>query len=177
MKKIFTFIVILVSAQYLLFAADSYYFQRAEEAYEKKDLDLCLKYCQEGVKENEKDGKCWAVIAEIYSKRAYARYGQALQAAEKALKTLPKKDTYWRAFVYNIQGNVFYKIEDLPSAKQAYLEAVKLMPDNTSFLYELADVCNDLKHYDEAITYYKRILEISPRTVYVYGTLAYAYYR
>ena len=69
MKKIFTFIVILVSAQYLLFAADSYYFQRAEEAYEKKDLDLCLKYCQEGVKENEKDGKCWAVIAEIYSKR------------------------------------------------------------------------------------------------------------
>ena len=177
MKKIFTFIVILVSAQCLLFAADSYYFQRAEEAYEKKDLDLCLKYCQEGVKENEKDGKCWAVIAEIYSKRAYARYGQALQAAEKALKTLPKKDTYWRAFVYNIQGNVFYKIEDLPSAKQAYLEAVKLMPDNTSFLYELADVCNDLKHYDEAITYYKRILEISPRTVYVYGTLAYAYYR
>jgi len=54
--------------------------------------------------------------------------------------------------------------------------AVSIMPDNTSFLYELADVCNDLKQYDEAITYFLKYVEISPRMVYVYGELAYAYY-
>ena len=88
MKKIFYTLLIALTAQVMI-AADSYYFQRAEEAYKNKDLDLCLRYCKEGVGKNPKDGKCWAVIAEIYSKRKYARYGEAMQAAEKALVTLP----------------------------------------------------------------------------------------
>ena len=175
MKKILLTIVLALGAL-VANAADSYYFQRAEEAYQKNDLDACLRFCQEGIKDNPKDGKCWAVIAEIYSKRQYAKYGQALQAAEKALSALPKKETYWRAFVHNIRGNVYYKIEDLASAKEAYTASVALQPENASFLYELADVCFDLQQYGEAITYYKRCVEISPKLVYVYAEMAYAYY-
>ncbi len=176
MRKIF--IIVFVFCMQLIFAAskDSYYFQRAEEAYKKQNYGSCMQYCQKGVHENPKDGKCWAVIAEIYSKRAYARYAEALEAADKALATLPKKETYWIAFTHCIRGNVYYKIEDLPASKQSYMAAVALQPDNTDYLYCLADVCMDLKEYSEAITYYKRHIEVSPKTIYVYGNLAMAYY-
>ena len=176
MKKILLILYIALSATMAWAGNDSYYFQKAEEAYQKEDFDRCLRYCQAGVADNPKDGKCWAVIAEIYSKRAYARYAESLEAADKALATLPKKESYWRAFVHNIRGNVYYKIEDLPASKEAYKMAVSIKPDNMSFWYELADVCFELKQYEEAVTCYLKCVEISPKTVYVYGDLAYAYY-
>ena len=176
MKKIFLTLFIALCAQ-IAIAADSYYFQRAEEAYQKKDLDLCLHYCKEGVKENPKDGKCWAVIAEIYSKREYARYGEAMQAAEKALATLPKKAKVWISFVHGIRGDVFYKVDNMQASKEAYMTSLSLQPENTTFLYDLADVCYRLDEFDEAVTYFKRYHELSPGTIYIYGELAYVYYK
>ena len=160
-----------------MFAADSYYFQRAEEAYNNKDLDLCLHYCKEGVGKNPKDGKCWAVIAEIYSKREYARYGEAMEAAEKALTTLSKKDKYWIAFVHGIRGDVFYKVENLQASKESYMIALSMQPENTTYIYDLADVCYRLGEYDESIKYYQRYIDLSPNTIYIYGELAYVYYK
>lgn len=176
MKKIFLTILIALTAQ-VIFAADSYYFQRAEEAYQKKDLDLCLHYCKQGVEKNPKDGKCWAVIAEIYSKREYARYGEAMQAAEKALQTLPKKEKTWIHFLHAIRGDVFYKVENYQASKEAYLLALSMQPDNTTYIYDVADVCYQLGEYDEAIKYFKQYLEVSPNTIYIYGELAYVYYK
>ena len=174
MKKIFFTLLIALTAQVMI-AADSYYFQRAEEAYKNKDLDLCLRYCKEGVGKNPKDGKCWAVIAEIYSKRKYARYGEAMQAAEKALVTLPKKDKQWIHFVHAIRGDVFYKVENYQASKEAYLVALSMQPDNTTYIYDVADVCYRLGEYEESVKYYKRYLEQSPNTIYIYGELAYVY--
>jgi clan AA aspartic protease (TIGR02281 family) len=176
MKKISLTILIALTAQ-VIFAADSYYFQRAEEAYNNKDLDLCLHYCKEGVGKNPKDGKCWAVIAEIYSKREYARYGEAMEAAEKALTTLSKKDKYWIAFVHGIRGDVFYKVENLQASKESYMIALSMQPENTTYIYDLADVCYRLGEYDESIKYYQRYIDLSPNTIYIYGELAYVYYK
>jgi len=177
MKKLFyTFILVLCAQLMAAASGDSYHFQRAEEAYNKEDYETCLHYCKEGVKKNAKDGKCWAVIAEIYSKRQFARYGEALQASEKALAVLPKKDTKWRAFVHGIRGDVFYKIENYASSKEEYMTASAMQPDNTTFLYDIADVCCAMEEYATAVTYYKRFLDISPATVYVYGDLALASY-
>ena len=78
----------------------SYWFQRAEEYYQKDDYESCLTALQAGVEEDAKDGYCWAVIAEICSKRAFAQYARALEASEMALKYLPKKDSYWLGLVY-----------------------------------------------------------------------------
>ena len=176
MKKIFLTLFIALCAQ-MAIAGDSYYFQRAEEAYQKKDLDLCLHYCKEGVAKDPKDGKCWAVIAEIYSKREYARYGEAMQAAEKALATLPKKDKVWVSFVHGIRGDVFYKVDNMQASKEAYMLSLSLQPESTTFLYDLADVCYRLGEYDEAITYFKRYIALSPSSVFIYGEMAYVYYK
>lgn len=177
MKKIILVLAFACSLQWISAAnGDSYYFQRAEEAYNNNEFDECLRFCQEGVSTNPRDGKCWAVIAEIYSKQRYGRYGEALEAADKALSVLGKKDTYWRAFTHCIRGDVFYKIGDLKASKQAYKEAIAIEPENTKFLYPLADVCVGLQEYDEALGYYQRMVDISPRLVYVYGDMSMAHY-
>ena len=66
MKKIILLLAFACSLQIVSAAkGDSYYFQRAEEAYSNNEFDECLRFCQEGVSTNPRDGKCWAVIAEI----------------------------------------------------------------------------------------------------------------
>ena len=150
----------------------SYWFQRAEEAYEKQDYGKCMRACEAGVRENPKDAYCWAVIAEICSKRAFAQYGRALEAADEALKYLPKKETYWIGFVHAIRGDVFYKVGEPEQSAQAYEKAVAMMPDKIEYIYALADVYRDLKRYEDAQVLLKRIVDEDPAESYVQAVLA-----
>ena len=150
----------------------SYWYQRAEEAYQKQDFGKCMRACEAGVRENPKDGYCWAVIAEICSKRAFAQYGRALEAADEALKYLPKKDTYWISFVHEIRGDVFYKVGEPEQAAAAYEKAMALMPDKIEYVYALADVYRDLERYDDAQVLLKRIVDNDPAESYVQAVLA-----
>ena len=97
MKRVL-YLFILLSALLNAYAAGgkSYHFQRAEEAYQQKNYDECIRISELGVQENPKDGYCWALLAEIYSKRAYGEYAKALEAADMALKYIPKNDAKWK---------------------------------------------------------------------------------
>lgn len=151
----------------------SYYYQKAEKAYEKQDYETCLRYLEKGVKEDPKDGPCWAVMAEIYSKRAFGRYAEALEASEKALKLL-KKDKGWCAFLYNIRGNVYYKIDDLVQSEQNYRMAQSINPTVDGYI-SLGDVLREQKKYGEAIQMFDRAIEMRPDLTYMYAELADAY--
>lgn len=150
----------------------SYWYQRAEEAYGQQDYGKTLRACEAGVRENPKDAYCWAVIAEICSKRAFAQYGRALEAADEALKYLPKKETYWIGFVHAIRGDVFYKVGEPEQSAQAYEKAVAMMPDKIEYIYALADVYRDLKRYEDAQVLLKRIVDEDPAESYVQAVLA-----
>lgn len=151
----------------------SYYYQQSEKAYEKQDYETSLRYLEKGVKEDPKDGPCWAVMAEIYSKRAYARYAEALEASEKALKLL-KKDKGWCAFLYNIRGNVYYKIDDMLQSEQNYRMALSINPTVDGYI-SLGDVLRTQKKYAESIEMFRRALEMRPDYTYMYAELADAY--
>lgn len=148
----------------------SYYYQKAEKAYEQKDYETCLRYLEKGVKEDPKDGPCWAVMAEIYSKRDYARYAEALETSEKALKLL-KKDKGWCAFLYNIRGDVYYKIDDLVQSEQNYRMAVNINPTVDGYV-SLGDVLREQKKYAEAVEVFGRVVDMRPDLIYAYGLLA-----
>lgn len=150
----------------------SYWFQRAEEYYQKDDYESCLTALQAGVEEDAKDGYCWAVIAEICSKRAFAQYARALEASEMALKYLPKKDSYWLGLVYGIRGDIYYKVDEYALSAAAYEQAVKLQPDNNQYRFSLADVYRELSRYDEAEAQLKRILDNAPEEYFVQAVLA-----
>lgn len=154
----------------------SYYFQRAEEAYQQKDYDECIRISEMGVKENPKDGYCWGLLAELYSKRANGQYAKALEAADQALKYIPKKDTQWQAFLVCIKGDVYYKVEDYSAAKVAYRQAMMMDPDHTEYPVDYADVCFQLREYEEGVRVYKELLEAKGTPVYAYAELGRGYY-
>lgn len=173
MKKILTIaIALLITAT--MFAKDdkSYHFQRAEEEYRQENYDKALLFLQEGLEKDAKDGYCWAMMAEIYSWRAYGRYGEALAAAEQALKLLPKKDTEWRCFIQIIQAEVYFKIGDYHSSIDAYKQALTIQPKNKNAIAELADVYRVIKDYEQSNLWYNKIIEIDPSEQYVYSQIA-----
>ncbi len=153
----------------------SYWFQRSEEYYQNQDYESCLAALEKGVAEDPKDSYCWAVIAEICSKRAYAQYGRALEASEQALKYMPKNDTYWLSMIYGIRGDIYYKVEEYEESASAYEKAVKLLPDRAEFRFSLADVYCELKRYDEAIALMKKIVDEDPAESYVQAVLGRTY--
>ena len=157
MKRVL-YLFILLSALLNAYAAGgkSYHFQRAEEAYQQKNYDECIRISELGVQENPKDGYCWALLAELYSKRAYGEYAKALEAADMALKYIPKNDAKWKAFLICIKGDVYYKIEDYRASKEAYGTAMSLDKENQQFIIDYADVCYVLGEYEEGIQTYER---------------------
>lgn len=173
------FVFVLILATMLLHAQAatkvSYYLQRAEEAYQQEEFDECLQFCQEGVKQNPKDGHCWAIIAEIYSKRAYARYAEALDAADKALPLL-KQDKTWTAFVYAVKGDIYFKLNDLPLSRDAYAKAIDIAPENETFRVSYADVCANMKDWQATADAYRQLLTINPGKTFAYAELADAEY-
>lgn len=174
-KVIYVFLFALTTICASAANKESYYFQRAEEAYDNEDFDECLQFCEEGVKNNPKDGKCWAVMAEIYSKSAYARYSDALEVADIALGLL-KKDKTWTAFLYAIKGDTYFKIGDYASSRQAYASAIHLSPTDIRYLISYADVCKEMKDWQKCADTYKCVLEQNPGKIFVYGELAEAEY-
>lgn len=150
----------------------SYWYQRAEEAYQEEDYDGTLQAAEQGVSENEKDGYCWALIAEINAKRVYANYSRALDAAEKALKYLPKSDTYWIGFVHNVCAEVYYKIDDYEQSEAYYRKALMYLPDNGQVRFGLADLLRELGRYKEANNELLRIVTDDPAESYVHAVMA-----
>ncbi len=161
-----------------LYAKDtqSYYYQRANEAYNNDNYDETIRFSELGVQENPKDAYCWALLAEMYSKRAYAQYANALQAADQALKYLPKKAINWRAFIYGIRGNVYYKIGDYAASREAYSQAMKMNPKDEEYTICYADVCYELGDYEEGVRIYKKMMDETGFPAYGYAELAKGYY-
>ena len=154
----------------------SYYFQRADEAYKQQNYDEVIRFGKLGVEENPKDGYCWALLAEIYSKRSQAQYAEALEAADKALKFIDKKDTEWRAFMIAIKGDVYYKVGDYATAKIAYRQAMMIDKNRIDYPIEYADVCYELGEYEEGVATYEATLDADPSVIYAFVELARGYY-
>jgi len=175
MKRTILFILTIVTSLTVALPAYasskySYYYQRAEEYYQKEDYNQALRYLQMGVEANPKDAYCWAVIAEIYSKYAYARYAEAMDATVQALRYIGK-DRYWKGFIYGIRGDIYYKTDNMQESKIAYQQAMTINPDNHTSIAMLADVCQELGEYDESIALYRKLISMDSSEPYWYSNI------
>lgn len=172
MKRIaYILLLALVSLSASAALKESYYYQRAEQAYQQKNYEECLRYAEKGVQEDKKDGLCWALMAEIYSKRDFARYAEALEASEKAMP-LVKKDRFWLSLLYGIRGDVYYKIGEMQLSADNYSRSLAINPDNLQVQASLADVLHELKKYKESAELYTKLLANNPQYVYLNAELA-----
>ena len=145
---------------------ESYNYQRGREAMQEQKYDDAIEFFNKDIKENPKNGYSFVWIATI---RDYLQeYGQALTAANLALKYLPKKDVDYVAFALSTRAGVYLHLEDSVKALADYNEAVRLKPKETQPYEERAQLYYELEKYDLADADYRKMTELKPGDVMGY---------
>ena len=145
---------------------ESYNYQRGREAMQEQKYDEAIEFFNKDIKENPKNGYSFIWIATI---RDYLQeYGQALTAADLALKYLPKKDVDYVAFALSTRAGVYLHLEDSVKALADYNEAVHLKPKETQPYEERAQLYYELEKYDLSDADYRKMTELKPGDVMGY---------
>lgn len=145
---------------------ESYNYQRGREAMQEQKYDEAIEFFNKDIKENPKNGYSFVWIATI---RDYLQeYGQALTAADLALKYLPRKDVDYVAFALSTRAGVYLHLEDSVKALADYNEAVRLKPKETQPYEERAQLYYELEKYDLADADYRKMTELKPGDVMGY---------
>jgi len=86
-------------------------------------------------------------------------YEKARELFESLRKEEKEKEREHARTAYNL-GNVYFVELDFPKALEAYLDAVRLAPDNSTYLNDAGMSFHALAQYDKAIEYYEKALSV-----------------
>lgn len=146
--------------------SDSYNYQRGVEAVKSEKTEEALDYFNRDLQENDKNGYTYSWIAYIYNQNE--EYGKALNAANLAIKYLPKKDAEYMVFAYATRGDVYTQLGDTIKAIDDYTAAIKANPENYSVYEKRGNRYYDLKEYELSDADFKKEAELNPG-----GTMGY----
>jgi tetratricopeptide (TPR) repeat protein len=96
---------------------------------------------------------------------------EAVPLLENVLTDTPNGD------LYDLLGDAYTRMSDLPRAEQAYGHAVQLEPDRARHIRGLAQSLFDQEHYPQALTQYQRLAELRPDDADNYLRMATIYRR
>ena len=108
---------------------DSYNYQRGIEAIQEEKMGDALEYFNKDIGENPKSGYPYMWVSYIYL--AHEEYGKALDAANMAVKLLPKKDTEYLTFAYGYRSKTYLCLGDTVKALADCAAAIKVDSKST----------------------------------------------
>ena len=112
--------------------------------------------------------RIWARLANVL--RHLGRMGEALQAIDKALEL--SADYVW---AWHEKGLLHELNADKHTALQAYLQAHHYRPDDSTFLYALANLQVELQDYPLAIQHLHKLITQEPTNARYHAKLGQAY--
>ncbi|MCR4921596.1 MAG: retroviral-like aspartic protease family protein [Bacteroidaceae bacterium] len=139
---------------------ESYNYKRGCEAASDGNTDEAMKYFQEEVDENPKNGYAWAWIQCMY--RDKEEYGEALSAGAKALKYLPRRDHYYVAFTHATQAKVYYAMDETEKALGEVTKALKVEPKNEDYLSMRGGLLWEMDEYAKSNADYEKLIQLTP---------------
>ena len=139
---------------------DSYNYMRGIEALNNEQYADAISYFQQEVAEHPNNGYAHYYIA--YINYNYDLAGAAMEAIDKCLKVLPKKNKKWRAAANNTKGNIYLSLGDTVKALDYKSEAIKLLPNESDYWNYRGQIYNEMGKHDLALADYKKITEIEP---------------
>lgn len=145
---------------------ESFYYKRGLECVQNEDLDEALEYFNKDLQENAKNGYSYSWIAVIHNYNE--EYGKALNAANMAIKYLPKKDPEYVEFVYATRGDIYLNLEDTVRAISDYTAAINICPESFDLYEKRADIYYKQVQYDLADADYQKYVELNPGGVMGY---------
>ena len=170
MRKIIIFVLLIIGMYQVeaqnIKRPESYNYQRGREAMQEQKYDEAIEYFNKDLNENPKNGYSFVWIASLRDYRQ--EFGQALTAADLALKYLPKKDVDYVAYAYSTRAGIYLHIEDSVKALADYNEAIRLKPKETQPYEERAQLFYEQGKYDLASADYRKMVELKPGDVMGY---------
>lgn len=171
MNKILFTIVFCTISGITIFAQnvkrpDSYNYQRGIEAIQEEKMGDALEYFNKDISDNPRSGYSYMWVSYIYL--AHDEYGKALDAANMAVKLLPKKDTEYLTFAYGYRSKTYLCLGDTAKALADCAAAIKVDPKNTDLYNDRAQIYYELKKYDLADADYRKMTDLKPGDVMGY---------
>lgn len=145
---------------------ESYNYQRGIEAIQEENLGDALEYFNKDIEENPKSGYPYMWASYIYL--STEEYGRALDAANMAIKLLPKKDAEYLTFAYNYRSKTYLCLGDTVKALADCTSAIKVDPKNTGLYNDRAQIYYEQERYDLADADYRKMTELKPGDVMGY---------
>ena len=84
-------------------------------------------------------------------------FAEAIPLMENFVADMPNGD------LYDLLGDAYNRMNDLPHAEQAYRNGVQLEPDRARHVRGLAQALFDEQRYPEALAQFQRLVEYAPR--------------
>ena len=137
---------------------DTYNYNRGMEEMSQDEYEEALKYFNQEIEDNPKNGHAYAWIATIYYLQD--KYGKALSASDMALKNLPKKDEEYVSNTYDVRAKVYLELKDTLKAIEDYSTAIKLFPKQTDFYPKRAQIYFEQEKYDLAEADYMQLIKM-----------------
>lgn len=169
MKRIVFILVVLLTGYTATFAKQpqeptSYNYLRGKELINNEDYEEGISVLQKELADNPKNGYAYMYLSYAYLQRD--EIGNTLQAANDALKYLPKQAKEDRAYVYTRMGTAYgYYLTDTVQALHCLNEAVRLSPKAT-YCYDIRGrYYAYLYNYDMAAADFRKAVEIEPYSV------------
>ena len=161
------FVVILVALVALMAVAqqrpETYNYKRGMEALFDNNYSEAIEYFKKEISDNPKNGYPYAWIAMIWAQEE--EYGQALTAADKAIKLLPKNDPEFVASAYSVRGDVYLNLKDTTRALADMSMVIKQCPEDESYRKKRAQLYYEQRRYDMSDADYRKIIEYEPGSV------------
>lgn len=164
MKRLLIIAIVVLTGT-LAFSKDikrpnSYNYQRGCEAVENNNYEEAMRFLQEELRENPKNGYAWAWILAV--KLHTEEYGNAVTAGQEALKYIPKKDHYYIGYVHKSLANAFYALEEVNNALSEISEAIKADPEELEYIAMRAELYYKKKLHELADKDFETIIRKAP---------------
>ena len=151
----------------------SYNYQRGKELINNEDYAEGISVLQKELAENPKNGYAYAVLSNAYAART--EVGNALTAADNALKFLPKKASYERARACYVKAWAYTYIDDTIPALTYYTKTIRYEPKAAEWYFVRGRFYNYLKDYDLALADMQQAVTLEPNSAKWYSSLGQTY--
>ena len=137
---------------------DTYNYNRGMELLQNDELDEGLKYLYKELDDNPKNGYAYCWIAAVYIEKE--EYGNAMTAADLAVKYMPKKDKEYKSMGYAIKSRIHYLLDEKDEAIELLGQCIALQPEDSEAYEQRAQIYYEQKQYELADKDYERLIEL-----------------
>ena len=134
---------------------DSYNYTRGVEALQNNNVMEALEYLNKEVNEYPENGYAFAWIALVQNH--LEEYGQALTAANVAIKKIPSKDKDYMSLAYSTRATIYLNLEDTIRALKDCSQAINFTPEESEIYGKRAQIYFEQGKYNLTDASYRKI--------------------